>query len=150
MSINKQVSFCMLDVSSGYMPRSGIDGSWSRKIPNFLRNCYIDFWSGYTHLPFHQQYPHHYYFQFFLFLFSLHSTHCSPPGHPLPQSVPQPHCHSPITGWSPWEFHNPGTSILWEAIGILSHWGQKWQPRYRNISYWQTTFFFDSPCYNCS
>ena len=51
-----------------------------------------------------------------------------------------------------WAFPNPGTSILCEAIGIVSHRGQKRQPRYRNICYGQTTFFdfLKSPCYICS
>ena len=32
--------------SFGYMPKSGIAGSWGRLTPNFLRNCHTDFQSG--------------------------------------------------------------------------------------------------------
>ena len=39
----------------GYMPRSCIDGSWGRSIPNFLRNCCIDLWSGCTSLHWYLQ-----------------------------------------------------------------------------------------------
>jgi hypothetical protein len=41
--------------SLGYMPRSGIVGSRGRIILNFLRNCQIDFQSGYANLYAHQQ-----------------------------------------------------------------------------------------------
>ena len=48
------VSFAIL-VSSGYMSRSGIAGSYSDFIPSFLRNLHIVFHSGYIDLHFHQQ-----------------------------------------------------------------------------------------------
>ena len=42
-------------VSSGYMPNSGIPGSYGTSIPNFLRNLYTIFHSGYINLHPHQQ-----------------------------------------------------------------------------------------------
>ena len=55
MNIVEHVSFLPVGTSSGYMPRSGILGSSSSPMSNFLRNCQIDFQSGCTSLQSHQQ-----------------------------------------------------------------------------------------------
>jgi hypothetical protein len=51
MNIVDQVFLWYSGASFGYVPRSGIAGSWGRTITNFLRNFQTDFQSGCMSLP---------------------------------------------------------------------------------------------------
>jgi hypothetical protein len=55
MNIVEHVSLLQVGASSGYMPRSGIVGSSSRTMSNYLRIHQTDFQTGYTNLQSHQQ-----------------------------------------------------------------------------------------------
>jgi hypothetical protein len=55
MNIVEHVSFLPVGTSSGYMPRSGIEGSSGSTMSNFLRNYQTHFRSGCTSLQSHQQ-----------------------------------------------------------------------------------------------
>jgi hypothetical protein len=55
MNIVEHVSLSHVEVSSGHMSSSGIAGSSSSTMSNFLRNCQTAFQRGCTSLQFHQQ-----------------------------------------------------------------------------------------------
>jgi hypothetical protein len=55
MNIVEHVSFLPVGTSSGYMPKRGIAGSYSRSMSNFLWNRQTDFQSGCTSLQSYQQ-----------------------------------------------------------------------------------------------
>ena len=55
MNIVQHVSLLYAGESSGYMPRSGIAGSYESDMLSFLRNHQTDFLSGCTNLQPHQQ-----------------------------------------------------------------------------------------------
>ena len=54
MNIGVHMS-CLIMVFSGYMPSSGISGSYGKKTPSFLRNHHTIFHSGCINLHSHQQ-----------------------------------------------------------------------------------------------
>ena len=66
MNIVEHVSLLHVGASSGYMPRSGIAGSSSSTMSNFLRNHQTDFQSGCTSLQSHFLY---FFNEFMYFLF---------------------------------------------------------------------------------
>jgi hypothetical protein len=55
MNIVQHVSLLQVGTSSGYMPRSGIDGSSGSTMSTFLRNLQTDFQSGCSSLQSHLQ-----------------------------------------------------------------------------------------------
>ena len=55
MNIVEHMSLWHDWASFGYIPKSGITGSWGRLFPNFLRNCHTDIQRGFTTLHSHQQ-----------------------------------------------------------------------------------------------
>ena len=55
MNIVEQMLLWYDRASLGYIPKSGIAGSWGRLTPSFLRNRHTDFHSGCTSLHSHQQ-----------------------------------------------------------------------------------------------
>ena len=55
MNIVEHVSFLLVGLSSGYMPRRCIGGSSGSTMSKFLRKCQTDFQSGRTSLQSHQQ-----------------------------------------------------------------------------------------------
>ena len=85
MNTGGHVSFSVV-VSSGYMPSSGIAGSYGSFIPNFLRNLHTvlhsDFISLYCHqqcksVPFSSHPLHHLLFLDFLMMTILIGVRCS-------------------------------------------------------------------------
>ena len=55
MNIVEQMLLWYNRASLGYIPKSGIAGSWGKLTPSFLRNRHTDFHSGCTSLHSHQQ-----------------------------------------------------------------------------------------------
>jgi hypothetical protein len=56
INIGMQVSLFYVDLlSSGYMPKSGITGSYTSSVFSLLRNLHTDFYSGNTDIHPHQQ-----------------------------------------------------------------------------------------------
>ena len=103
------VSFSIL-LSSGYMPRSVIAGSYSGFIPSFLRNLHTVFYRGYINLHSHQQCksipfsPH--FLQHLLFVEILMRAILNGrrrQWHPTPVLLPgKSHGRRSLLGCSPW------------------------------------------------
>ena len=55
MNIVEHISLWYDWTSFGFIPKSGIVGSWDRLFPNFLRNCHTYIQRGYTSLHSHLQ-----------------------------------------------------------------------------------------------
>ena len=55
MNIVEHMSLWHDWASFGYIPKSGITGSWGKLFPNFLRNCHTDIQKGCTNVHYHQQ-----------------------------------------------------------------------------------------------
>ena len=62
----------------GYMPNSGIGGSFGSFIPRLLGNLYTVFHSGYIHLYSHQQCKRVPFFPHLLSIYYLHMLGCWP------------------------------------------------------------------------